>query len=108
MESKLQLSPRILPRHLTLAELLIEPDELNIAFAVLDTVAMLLISAKPEYSTPPNAVTVDNPLIAPVEVLTLMPSADIVPLADISADELNTLAPLATTVALAVTEPNPE
>jgi hypothetical protein len=47
--SKLQLSPRITPTQLTVAELLIEPDALNTAFAEADTVAMLVISAMPEY-----------------------------------------------------------
>jgi hypothetical protein len=107
IESKLQLSPNILPTQLTVAELLIEPDALNTAIAVLDTVAMPVISAMPEYSTPPNAVTVDNPLIAPVEVLTRIESADTVALADISADDISTLEPFAVTVALAVTEPAP-
>jgi hypothetical protein len=102
-----QLSPNILPTQLTVAELLIEPDALNTAIAVLDTVAMLAIAAEPEYSTPPNAVTVDSPLIAPVEVLTLIEAADTVPLADIEPAPDKTLAPFAVTVALAVTEPAP-
>jgi hypothetical protein len=105
--SKLQLSPRITPTQLTVAELLIEPDALNTAFAEADTVAMPVISAEPEYSTPPNAVTVDSPLIAPVEVLILIESADTVPLADIEPAPDKTLAPLAVTVALAVIEPAP-
>jgi hypothetical protein len=108
IESKLQLSPRILPKHLIVAELLTAPDALNTAFAVLDTVAMLVIVALPEYSTPPNAVTVDNPLIAPVEVLTLIELADTVDELLIDPEASRTLAPLQLTKAEPVTAPTPE
>ena len=83
------------------------PDALNTAFAETDTVAMLLISALPEYSTPPNAVTVDNPLIAPVDVLTLIESAETVAELVIAPDAPNTLAPLQLTTAEPVIAPTP-
>jgi hypothetical protein len=97
----------ILPKQVIVPVHTIALDAENTAFAVQDTVAIALISAVPEYSTPPSAVTVHNPLTFPLPVLILTESAVTVAEDVIDPEPDNTLAPLAVTVANPVIAPAP-